>query len=354
MKTSMPSLRTALTGTAAGLGLTLALAVPVWPPAAAAQSLAGQSHIGQSQFKESQLGRPKGAMVLIKPDIVVDDTVIRLGDLFADLDAQAAGRVIANAPAPGQRLDLDAKAIRQLIGEAGYRWPNATAMRTVPVTRASRALSGTALAEVISEALSETFGLEQTDIQLADRNATLHMPTGSAAKPAVTAVDYAPATGQFAATLAGPAGNSIRVAGRAFEVVTLPILARDVQRGNVIGEGDIAYTEIRKTRLAQDFVRTAADLIGQAPRRSLSAGRPLRFSDVSAPRLVERNATVRLIYKAPGMELAAVGQAMDAGAAGDVVRVRNMDSRLMVHGVVSDDGSIRVGPRRTDLALVAN
>ena len=53
-------------------------------------------------------------------------------------------------------------------------------------------------------------------------------------------------------------------------------------------------------------------------------------------------ATVKLVYIDGGLTISAVGMALQDGAAGDFVKVRNDDSGVTVTGVVQPDGAVRV------------
>jgi flagella basal body P-ring formation protein FlgA len=51
---------------------------------------------------------------------------------------------------------------------------------------------------------------------------------------------------------------------------------------------------------------------------------------------------VSLVYIEGGLSISAVGMALQDGAAGDFVKVRNDDSGVTVTGVVQADGAVRV------------
>ena len=53
-------------------------------------------------------------------------------------------------------------------------------------------------------------------------------------------------------------------------------------------------------------------------------------------------ATVNLVYSDGDLSISAVGMALQDGAVGDFVRVRNDDSGITVTGVVQPDGDVRV------------
>jgi flagella basal body P-ring formation protein FlgA len=66
------------------------------------------------------------------------------------------------------------------------------------------------------------------------------------------------------------------------------------------------------------------------------------MSAVVNRRLVANGAEVRLVYVDGGLTIVAAGSALQDGAIGDLIRVRNSDSGLTVSGAVQADGSVRV------------
>ena len=57
-------------------------------------------------------------------------------------------------------------------------------------------------------------------------------------------------------------------------------------------------------------------------------------------------AQVKIVFQQSGVSIVAFGAALQAGAAGELVRIRNADSGAAVSGVVQPDGSVRVGDDR--------
>ncbi len=118
------------------------------------------------------------------------------------------------------------------------------------------------------------------------------------------------------------------------------ILTRSLPARATVGLADI-------TTVAADIpgAATAPDqVLGQALRVAVQAGRPLRVDDLTAPEVVVRNQLIKLHYALGGMTIAADGRALDAGAVGQAVRVMNLSSRGTVQGVVLPDGSVQVAP----------
>ena len=117
-------------------------------------------------------------------------------------------------------------------------------------------------------------------------------------------------------------------------------MTRSLPARATVGPGDI-------TTVAADIpgAATAPDqVLGQALRVAVQAGRPLRTEDVTPPALVVRNQLIKLHYTQAGMTISTEGRALDAGSLGQRVRVMNLSSRGTVQGDVLPDGSVQVSP----------
>ena len=59
--------------------------------------------------------------------------------------------------------------------------------------------------------------------------------------------------------------------------------------------------------------------------------------------LVEQGASVQVMFVSGALTISATAVTLQSGAAGDFVKVRNIDSGKVFSGTVMADGSIRVG-----------
>ena len=83
--------------------------------------------------------------------------------------------------------------------------------------------------------------------------------------------------------------------------------------------------------------------VGMEAKVALYPGRPILASQIGAPAMVERNAVVKLSYLKGPLSIVTEGRALDRAAAGEPVRVMNLQSRQTVTGTVTPDGSVEVG-----------
>ncbi len=98
-----------------------------------------------------------------------------------------------------------------------------------------------------------------------------------------------------------------------------------------------------KSSAAGSYILSADQLVGKVARKTLLPGKPILVSAVNEPDLVQRGVAVPIIYDAGALVIAAKGIPMESGRSGDFVKVRNIDSGIIVTGTVLADGSIQVG-----------
>jgi flagellar basal body P-ring formation protein FlgA len=85
-----------------------------------------------------------------------------------------------------------------------------------------------------------------------------------------------------------------------------------------------------------------ADIIGKMARRTLLPGHGIPAIALEEPRAVTMGALAPLVYEQDGLSIVTTAQALQNGAIGQIVQARNLDSGVVVTGVVQPDGSIRV------------
>jgi flagella basal body P-ring formation protein FlgA len=112
--------------------------------------------------------------------------------------------------------------------------------------------------------------------------------------------------------------------------------------GDVIGEGMLSESVLDASAIGGPFALSMSEVIGKMARQTLLPGRPIPLRALDAPRLIRNGAEVRLLYVDGALSIVASGSALQDGAVGDLVKVRNSDSGVTVSGQVQPDGSVRV------------
>lgn len=125
------------------------------------------------------------------------------------------------------------------------------------------------------------------------------------------------------------------------DMVIVP--TRVIYPGETIG-GD-AIREVPLRRQVRNIAALAVDwsqLEGKVARRTLLPGRMIPVSSVRDAWLVEPGSPVQVRFVHGGLEISVAGVPLQHGSAGDMIKVRNMDSGTVFTGIVMADGSIMV------------
>lgn len=120
--------------------------------------------------------------------------------------------------------------------------------------------------------------------------------------------------------------------------VDVAVLVHPVARGDILGRDDIATEQ----RAVGGLVVTPKAAIGQEAARDLPAGTALGRSDLIAPRVVKRGASVTLWVRQPGLLISTEGRALASGAQGDNIRVFSLSTNRTLDAVVEGPGAVRV------------
>ncbi|WP_206455313.1 flagellar basal body P-ring formation chaperone FlgA [Aurantimonas marina] len=144
------------------------------------------------------------------------------------------------------------------------------------------------------------------------------------------------------AAAAGLAALLVPVQSLAAEL-ELPVPAAVVYPGQSVADRGVAYKAyIVKDEKLPLYVIEDEMLAGQVARRTLLPGKPILLSDLKTPDLVRAGAAVTLVFREGGLVITGLGTALRSAAEGEVVRVRNADSGVIVSGIVEANGSVRI------------
>lgn len=126
------------------------------------------------------------------------------------------------------------------------------------------------------------------------------------------------------------------------EIVLIP--SRVIYPGETIDLAALREVELKPGRVIPPAVAfRAAELEGKVAKRTLLPGRYIPATAVRQAWLVEQGASVQVMFVSGPLTISATAVTLQPGAAGDFVRVRNIDTGKVFSGTVMADGSIRVG-----------
>lgn len=127
---------------------------------------------------------------------------------------------------------------------------------------------------------------------------------------------------RFAVICGGQPGWRQEVLVRGKVSAEVAVAATDLMAGKILSPYDLLQ-ERHDITLIPDTFSDLGQVAGLAARRSIRAGEVLRPNMLSAPQLVRRGDQVRIVARREQIEVSMAGEALDNGARGAIVRVRN-------------------------------
>lgn len=313
----------------------LAALVPVW---LAALSVPASVQAGEPVLREQ---------------IQVHSDLVTLGDLFQNA-GQAAGVAVFRSPSVGTEGIVASKRVAAAARQHGLIWRNPGGIQQVVVHRPSRTVGAEEITSLIQRRITEETGVEDEGaiaVRFTPHPRPFVLDARIREPLVIRQFELNASTGAFRAVVGLDATlhkvkNRV-YQGRAQETVAVPVPARNVARGATIDERDMRTIRINKRRIPAGSAVDIGEIVGMAAKRALTAGRPVRRSDLERPRLVRRNALVTIVYRGRGLLLKAQGRAQSDGAEGETIAVLNSQSKRTVQARVDAPGVVSIAAART-------
>lgn len=287
-----------------------------------------------------------GVTTVLHEQVLVQDSVIRLSDLFDGIE-DSANQTVGQAPAPGDRMVFDIQRLAAVAKTHNVDWRPRTWTDRVVVERTSQKINQQGIEMALQTELQRRGAGRKVEIELANRGAEIVLPSGVAATIAVQQLDYDERGGRFTAIVAAPADKPttrLSVQGRVYELTDVPVLARRLNTGEVIRKGDIDWVAMRTDQINRNTLTDANRLIGQEVRRGTQAGQPVRSSDIRSPVIVTKGSVVTMILNTPKMQLTSKGKAMEDASMGDAVQIMNTQTKTVIEATVVGANTVQVTP----------
>ena len=288
------------------------------------------------------------AAPVLRASVTVSGDLVRIGDVI-DNAGTSAQIAIYRAPDLGTTGSLPTAQVVAALRAHRVIGVDTRALREISVTRLARTLEAKEIELAVARALEHkngfgdannltlTFDRDVGDLKLEASNSGAMQPASVRFEPRTNRFDVAfEIAGDGVAT-----PTRLRFTGTVIETVEAAVLARGIERNEVIKSSDVVIERRPRAEVGGDAA--ARDrAVGMQARKQLRAGQALKIADLAKPDLVQRDQSVTLIYESAGLYLTIRGKAQDSGTEGDVVNVLNLESKRTVSGVVTGRGQVSV------------
>ena len=119
------------------------------------------------------------------------------------------------------------------------------------------------------------------------------------------------------------------------------VLTRSVKKGEVLKETDVTVRQIRVSKPGV-YASRFSEVAGRSVTKNLSQGEALTLNLVVDTPIIERGKSVTIIVRSGSLVVKTKGEAMESGALGDVIKVRNTTSKTVISAVVVANDTVEV------------
>ena len=261
-----------------------------------------------------------------------------------------------DAPPPGKKLSISAKQVEFRLLVAGVP-PHTFLVQpngTVLVTRKTHNLPSERIVAAARQSIADRLPWKTEDYTLAPA-APVQPITGLAVPPDQVVL-------RPIVRSTWPPGRNVQVAVKVFVkeqlFATVPltmqlqrfadtvVAKRPIKRGHAIGPADL-HVERRDVTGETGYFIATKHLLGQTVRVDVPALHIIRASNISPKNptpvtLIRMGDRIQMVAQMRGLRISALGEALEAGRQGEVIQVRNINSKKIVQARVVNRGEVAV------------
>jgi flagella basal body P-ring formation protein FlgA len=298
---------------------------------------------------------PAHAAVL-RPYTELATGTVHLADLF-DALGNTPDRVLGRAPAPGEKIIVEAPQLAAIARDFGVDWrPQSGSERSV-LQRPGQAIAASLVTGCLLTALRAAGAPADGDVFMPTFTPPM-IGAGATARLDASQVSYDLQSGRFTALVTIHDGEddvpTLRLSGQIVSMRDAATLVHRLPIGAELTAEDVVPMRVRSAALQGVNPLLPHALIGMALKHEVSPGQPLTQGDVMRPVMVARGATVHMSLDTAGIALTAMGLALESGGLGENVRVQNPTSHAVVIGEVTGQNAVRVAPGDAPQLNLAN
>jgi flagella basal body P-ring formation protein FlgA len=294
--------------------------------------------------------------VIIKgrEEVYITKSIVTLSDI-AEIEAKSEVSTeslvslsqikIMDSPRPGGSVELSGTHVLDLLKSKGVDFSRViySIPRTINLTRASRSITQAEVRNMIKNYLKDHS--EGATLLRMVLPRTPEVFTGDV-RMAIKEVRNAGAGRmQVPIEVVSVDGEKIEFTVDAYiaRMKEVPVALRRLQRGEIVDTGDVVKVRLNIEKVPDDIILDVNDLKGYEVSMNVAKGQFFQKKFLKFPPLIETGSNVTIMYKKGLLEASATGIALDDGADGEMIRVRNETSRKIIKGRVVAQGLVEVG-----------
>lgn len=260
------------------------------------------------------------------PEITLGDiSVVKVAD--SNLKERLQGLVLADSPNIGQKRVISSYRVRSLLSQEGLEDVKVLGLHST-VNLESRAVSQQEIQDIldawIAQQASSGADLDVRFLSLADgwelplfEGMEIRVRDGQNLRSGMNSV-------VICAELDGRVLSTERCRLRASLSQEVPILVRDIARGESISEQDLQMKRMDLGDLAPNSLKNVDEIAGLVAKRNLKSGKPVSAQQIDQPVIIPKGSLVRVLIQNGNIRMSLAGaRALRDGKRGEMISLSN-------------------------------
>ncbi|EKD26951.1 MAG: hypothetical protein ACD_79C00962G0003 [uncultured bacterium] len=300
----------------------------------------------------------EGPVIALRQSVIIENNVVRLTEL-ADVYGMDESTlnlmdsmVIGNTPDVGTRMFYSKSDIlkclrRSKVDTSKIRF---TGFNKVEVMQPSTIITEADVMKKASQYIIENFGWDETKtfIKLRNTIAEIIVPKEET-ELQFSVINGTKLNGIVMLGLNVIQGNEIKKSLKLnFEVKVFEevwVTNRVIEKDEIINAQDLILSSnnIAISKNMEAMVLSKDEIVGKIAVRKVDKGTVINSNYIARPLLIRKGAIVKLEVDTGILKVTSVGKALDKGFMGDIIRVKNLDSKITIAGKVISSDTVKVG-----------
>ncbi|GHS88845.1 hypothetical protein AGMMS49957_11050 [Synergistales bacterium] len=163
------------------------------------------------------------------------------------------------------------------------------------------------------------------------------VPNGRLVAPA----SIVPGSPSVTLTFRDDGGRERSISARMIWTESALVMTRSVKRGEILRASDVMVRQLRVNK-AGVYISRPEDIVGRALRKNISQGEAIQKDLLLTSNAVTRGKSVTIVARNGSLVVRAKGEALENGAVGETINVRNVASKTIIRATVTAADTVEV------------
>lgn len=125
-------------------------------------------------------------------------------------------------------------------------------------------------------------------------------------------------------------------------LATVFVASQPIAKGNKISNTDIQQVSMDISNLRGSYAKNKQEIIGKIPKRSIALGSVFNPRYLQLPIMIKKGDLVDIIAESRGLKIRMEGKAVNSGAKGQKISVKNLSSNRIIQAIVQNSSLVKI------------